>query len=164
MILIGWVLLGLFRRKPTEEPTKPNQRQRQGQNPKQETHPANPKPTAFPVEFPWEKVEELLDPKPKPQPTRVEKLEIKREEAPQKKHSARERATDSIRQPHPSEINHEAHSSARKPASALPPGLVDFKRVESTNVMQGVIWSQVLGSPRAKEPHRSNRAMIGRRR
>jgi hypothetical protein len=33
---------------------------------------------------------------------------------------------------------------------------VDFKRIDTTSVVQGMVWSQVFGKPRSKEPHRTS--------
>lgn len=42
--------------------------------------------------------------------------------------------------------------------------ILDFKRIDQNNVVQGMIWSQVFASPRSKNPHHTNiRARIGRR-
>ncbi len=35
--------------------------------------------------------------------------------------------------------------------------LLDFNNMNEAQVIQGVIWSQVLGKPRSKEPHQTNR-------
>lgn len=32
---------------------------------------------------------------------------------------------------------------------------LDFKTIDKSKVVQGIIWSQIFGKPRAKEPHRA---------
>jgi hypothetical protein len=39
---------------------------------------------------------------------------------------------------------------------------LDFKRIDRNSVVQGMVWSQVFGKPRSKEPHRTS--MFGKRR
>jgi hypothetical protein len=33
---------------------------------------------------------------------------------------------------------------------------LDFKSIDTTSVVQGMVWSQVFGKPRSKEPHRTS--------
>ncbi|GAA0362571.1 hypothetical protein [Bacillus horti] len=42
--------------------------------------------------------------------------------------------------------------------------LMDFKRINSQNIVQGVIWAEVLGAPKARNPHRSQGYLYRQRR
>jgi len=152
VVFFGWILLGLFRRKNQEETE--TRRGTSDQNKRKEPGPSKPtadskefpRPTAFPMEFPWEVFKE----EPKPELTKVEEKKIEEQRVAVEAKKPRERERIGRRDP-------EVISSPIVSNEIATPQAVNFSRIGPNQVIQGVIWSQVLGSPRSKDPHRTSR-------
>jgi hypothetical protein len=146
VMFLLWAVFGLFKRKGTEPMEKPGRGQRPEQ--RQDIESANK---------PWEHIEEeelrttSID-RERPRvtdPIRAYENLIQQPLA---------KATQEIKQntaktkfPQQTQVNNNEQTveDIYRP--------VDFKKISSTNVVQGIIWSQVLGKPRSKEPHRTFR-------
>lgn len=145
LIAILWFVSSIFGRKRKEE-------QQRNKNPRPVAFPTeerNPDPVASPVELdkPWEKVEQ---------------------EELQRNEGVRPRNQDLVRRAEwieSKEIGSEAIGKlpvdtviATEPVrySKRSKQLLDFTNLNRTKVVQGMVWSQVFGLPRAKEPHRTS--------
>lgn len=173
LILIG-ILTSLFGKKKQEEQ---KQRQRQRSNPQG-------RPAPQPIEVPWENYE--LDPI-EDEPVNHSKNSGKQTQAQGRENHRTPRSiewydesTVNSTQPAsstPIETYVERVQVAPANRSVLPTAkqdskrsstqghrAIDFKHINGQNVVQGIIWSQVLGAPRSREPHRSSAYRFGPRR
>jgi hypothetical protein len=143
LLPIIWLFSGAFGKKAKEQ-------QERNQNPRPveqtlENHESRDDSAS--MGFPWERVEE--EPRsPSPQPNRAPRRDI-------------ESYASNATQPPSSDITGQDLTSRRVSSdnegySREAKTRLDFKRVDTTSVVQGMVWSQVFGKPRSKEPHRTS--------
>jgi hypothetical protein len=181
ILLIIWILSGVFggkKKNQQQSPRRPrpmqtDQRQRM---PDLSGRTEDAQPQTLEVDRPWETVEpkrtnpfdldfddEVVQPtieRPRLEPIRAEALKqhdhVREKRANVPDITVEDEISDMI-QATRGQVEEVKYSSEAKE-------LLDFKRIDQTSVVQGMVWSQVFGKPRVKDPHRTNlRARLGRR-
>jgi hypothetical protein len=114
------------------------------------------------IEFPWEKIGQA--PQRQETYTRPEPQEIKKNVTKkvvdhlQNNQLVRKEIGNEIGQGtkiiSPNDVNYSKKAKQ----------LLDFETLDGTKVVQGMVWSQIFGKPRSKEPHRASMYSRTRRR
>jgi hypothetical protein len=111
----------------------------------------NPRPVATPMEFPWGKVE--WEPEYKKDETDAKKtIEVDRlDDVLEYRESTRTSSAElSELFDHTTTIRPEN----KKVGSSEVTRAISFKKIQRQDIIQGIVWSEVLGKPRAKKPYR----------
>jgi hypothetical protein len=106
----------------------------------------NPRPVATPMEFPWGKVEWEPDDIEDEKTIHVDRLNDVLEHREATRPSSEEL----------SELFDHTTTSRpenKKVSSSAGTSAINFKNIQRQDLIQGIVWSEVLGKPRAKKPY-----------
>lgn len=177
VIILLWIISSLFSRgkgnqeeqqqkRPvprqgnTQRPTQGQRTPQRTERPQQAQTTARQPRTAQVGDKPWERVETKVE----TEADRLRKAEQERErrqrmEQQQRRKEARPSFTEQ-ETVHDSAISDQIGKGSEGGGDAYSErakALLDFSRLNAQNATQGMVWSQIFGMPRAKDPHRSNR-------
>lgn len=110
---------------------------------------AEPKANRSPMEEAWEWAEDVIKPRAKAkQDGSISTIQI--EDSPiENRLRASERKTERTQTK-----NHQMTQAPKRDQSSIQEAM-NFNKMNKDTIVQGIIWSQVLGKPRSKEPHRT---------
>ncbi|WP_202080683.1 hypothetical protein [Caldalkalibacillus salinus] len=173
LVLLFWFLAGIFnkKREPQDDHTPSPQRA--------------PRPTAGPIEIPWETVGDRENTNQRPQQQRegtkassaLDDQRRRNQESP--KQTEAQRRYEELRSANTTvdsavsdmavtdqigdlEEMTETLRSEAEYYSKKAKDILDFKHMGKKSVTQGIVWSQILGPPRSRDPHRTNRYQVRR--
>lgn len=175
-IILLWILSSLFSRSrgnQEEQNKRPVPRQQQGhpqgqrapqrtERPRQAQTTARQPRTATVGDKPWERVETKVETEAdrlrkaeqaREQRERMEQQQLRKDTKVRPSYAKQESVHDTAigdQIGKSMEVTTEVYSERAK-------ALLDFSRINAESATQGMVWSQIFGMPRAKEPHRSNR-------
>jgi hypothetical protein len=151
-ILLGalWLLSGVLGKKGKEQE---RQKQNHNHNSRPDAHPVEVDGTRddhSSIEFPWEKVEgKSAQASPQRNQSQRDYMESSVENVVDYRKGTQMMAQDVSAQDIKS-VDKVRYSKEAKQ-------ILDFKNINKTTVVQGMVWSQIFGKPRSKEPHRASK-------